>query len=186
MRQLSQALPWADPARSATAQGLSAEERKAAAAIADAKDKIDAAAAKLGAAAGAPDVIAATREAVAAYVAFRSSQTMAKNLSLPARVADFAAIESSARQIAGQVIEMGRQGRPGLFASRERRDGWKIRQDNAARAQGLVAELDQLAQSAKSATSARKVDQASAQAKSIKRSLSALQSASSAAMPKKD
>jgi hypothetical protein len=105
---------------------------------------------------------------------------------LPARVQEFAAQEGQARQIATQVIDLGRQGRPGLFASRERRDGWKLRQDNAAKAQGLVAELDQLAQQTKVATTAKKVERATAQAKSIRRALSALQSASSAAIPRKD
>ena len=186
LSQLAQSLPWADPKRIAAAQGLSANERATASALADAKARAEAAAAKINAAPSAIDAIGATREAIAAYVAFRSGYATAANLMLPARVQEFAAQEGQARQIATQVIDLGRQGRPGLFASRERRDGWKLRQDNAAKAQGLVAELDQLAQQTKVATTAKKVERATAQAKSIRRALSALQSASSAAIPRKD
>src|SRR3546814_11350044 len=59
------------------------------------------------------------------------------------------AIEAMARQRATNIIKMGRVRKPGLFADSERRQGWRVRKNNAARVESRLHELEGLTRAAR-------------------------------------
>ena len=102
---------------------------------------------------------------------------------LPKKRDEFAGIASSARSTAADVVALGKVKKPPLFASKERRDGYRLRQSNAAEAQAELTRLEQLQAAVGAVTTAAAADSAIKQAKAIQAKLNELESSSKAAMP---
>ena len=102
---------------------------------------------------------------------------------LPKKRDEFAGIASSARSTAADVVALGKAKKPPLFASKERRDGYRLRQSNAAEAQAELTKLEQLQAAVGAVTTAAAADSAIKQAKAIQAKLNELESSSKAAMP---
>ena len=78
---------------------------------------------------------------------------------------------------------MGKAKKPPLFASKERRDGYRLRQSNAAEAQAELTKLEQLQAAVGAVTTPAAADSGIKQAKAIEAKLRDLQASSKAAMP---
>jgi hypothetical protein len=196
-RQLALSLPSAAEAAASggTAARAAAEIQAARAQMDQAKGRISAAAGAARSASDPTQAIQAAHQGIAAYSqfnaaygrAYRSAATVREESNaLPRRKAEFADVDASARALYAQILEMARGGKPGIFASSERRDGWRTRQDNAAKAKTYLSELDQLNRSMQQATSVSAVDGYVGQARTVKTNLSNLQASSAAAMPKRN
>jgi len=102
---------------------------------------------------------------------------------LPKKREEFAGVAASARSTAASIAAMGRAKKPPLFASKQRRDDYRLRQSNAATAQAELAKLEQLQTAVGAVTTAAAADSAIKQAKAIQAKLNELESSSKAAMP---
>jgi hypothetical protein len=102
---------------------------------------------------------------------------------LPKKRDDFAEVAAEARSTAAGIAAMGKAKKPPLFASKERRDGYRLRQTNAAAAQAELTRLDQLQTAVAAVTTAGAADSAIKQAKAIQAKLQELAVSSKAAMP---
>jgi serine/threonine protein kinase len=194
-RQLAASAAALDSSGSPAAAKAAADINAATAAMNQAKSRISAAAAAARGAPGANEAIGAAHQGIAAYSQFTSAYDRAYRASLavrsesnalPKKREEFMAIDGSARAIYARVVEMARGGKPGLFASSGKRDGYRIRQDNAAKAKTYLAELDQLVRSMQAATTVGGVDGLISQVRGVKSNLASLESSSALAMGKKD
>jgi len=194
-RQLTLSVPEVAAGGSSAAVKAAADVNTARAQMDQAKGRISAAAAAARGAGDPNRAIQAAHNGIAAYSQFnaaygrmyRSASVIREEMNaLPKRKSEFAEIDASARAAYVQITEMAKGGRPGLFASGERRDGWRTRQDNAAKAKTYLAELDQLNRSMQSATSVSGAESLIAQIRGVRSNLASLQSSSSAAMPKRN
>jgi non-specific serine/threonine protein kinase len=102
---------------------------------------------------------------------------------LPKKREEFAGIASSVRSTAADVAAMGKAKKPPLFASKQRRDDYRLRQSNAAEAQAELTRLEQLQAAVGAVTTAAAADSAIKQAKAIQAKLHELETSSKAAMP---
>jgi non-specific serine/threonine protein kinase len=192
-RQMVASLPAVDPTGSPAAAKAAADIKAATAVMNQAKGRISSAAAAARSAPGPNEAIAAARQGIAAYSQLNSAYAKAYRASqagqavredtnaLPKRREEFMAVDGSARAIYQRIVDMARGGKPGLFASSEKRDAYRTRQDNAAKAKTYLGELDNLVRSMQAATTVGAVDSLMGQVKSVKSNLASLEASSSAA-----
>jgi non-specific serine/threonine protein kinase len=102
---------------------------------------------------------------------------------LPKKRDEFAEVAAGARSTAAEIAAMGKAKKPPLFASKDRRDGYRLRQGNAAEAQAELTRLEQLQGAVAAVTTAAAADSAIKQARAIQAKLHELETASKAAMP---
>jgi len=102
---------------------------------------------------------------------------------LPKKRDEFAGVASGARSTAAEIVAMGKAKKPPLFASKQRRDDYRLRQSNAAEAQAQLTKLEELQAAVGAVTTAAAADSAIKQAKAIQAKLHELESSSKAAMP---
>jgi non-specific serine/threonine protein kinase len=135
--------------------------------------------------AGSPGqaIIAARRTLLASrqFAAIHPKAAVAS--ALPNKREEFAGVASSARSTATDVVAMGKAKKPPLFASKQRRDDYRLRQSNAAEAQAELNKLEQLQVAVGAVTTAAAADSAIKQAKAIQAKLHDLEASSKAAMP---
>ncbi|MEO6341140.1 MAG: hypothetical protein ABIO39_13945, partial [Caulobacteraceae bacterium] len=82
---------------------------------------------------------------------------------------------AAVRQIAGQVAStLASARRPNLLSAKARKDGYKVLQDNAAKAKAVAADIDQLVSSIASATERSQLSAADAKLAEIKVDLNRL------------
>jgi len=192
-RQMVASLPAVDPTGSPAAAKAAADIKAATGVMNQAKGRISSAAVAARGAPGPNEAIAAARQGIAAYSqlnsayakAYRASQAVQTvredTNALPKRREDFMAVDGSARAIYQRIVDMARGGKPGLFASSEKRDAYRTRQDNAAKAKTYLGELDNLVRTMQAATTVSAVDSLMGQVKSMKSNLASLEASSSAA-----
>ena len=155
-------------------------EAKAAAAL---LRNVRASAAAASSARNPAQAIDAARRTLAAARQFSAIHPKAAASVLPAKRDEFAAVASAARSVGADVSAMGSAKKPPLFASKQRRDDYRLRQTNAAAAQAELAKLDTLQSAIAAVTTAAAADSAVKQAKAIQAKLRELQASSKAAMP---
>ena len=117
-----------------------------------AKSNLDAAVANASHVADPIAALGAARQTLAAYGAFAAAYGAASRVSVAAKVVDNSArqlttlesLDSAAHGTSAAVVALANSNRPGLFASRARKDAYKLLQSNSGRAQADVAQLDQL------------------------------------------
>jgi len=138
-------------------------------------------------AAGSPgQAIAAARRTVSAARQFSTLHPKAASAAasaLPKKRDEFAEVAAGARSTGADIAAMGKAKKPPLFASKERRDGYRLRQSNAAEAQAELTRLEQLQAAVAAVTTAAAADSAIKQAKAIQAKLRDLEASSRAAMP---
>jgi hypothetical protein len=127
--------------------------------------------------------IDAARRTVAAARQFSAYHPKAVVSALPKKRDEFAEIAASARSTGTEISAMGKAKKPPLFASKERRDGYRLRQSNAAEAQSELTRLEQLQAAVAAVTTPAAADSAIRQAKEIQAKLHDLEASSRAAMP---
>ena len=99
----------------------------------------------------------------------------------PAKYRTFNSTVKSARDLADDVVRLGRGNEPGSDASKSEKDGWKIRQSNVTTAQNYVKYLDTLTNSMRGNRSEADVDKLIASADQTRRYLAQLKAGSQAA-----
>ncbi len=191
LANLKKMVPWGD--LKSLAEATTPEEQSAAASLQSAKAQLDAATADVSRATDPASAIAATHRAFRAWQSFAGAASMAAPLAqrvaaqtaekttLPLKQAAFNLVEKAARETAGRVVALATGGKPGLFANKAKRDSYKLRQDNAAKAKAQLSELDRLSAAVKSATTAPEIEAARSQAALINTQLYSLYTASYAA-----
>jgi hypothetical protein len=97
----------------------------------------------------APDgasAIDAARRAVAAYPAFANAYAVATRYYVPAKRAQFWEVAGQCRSLANGIYAYAANAKAGgVFATTGRRQAFQEMQDNVARSQGFIGELNQLA-----------------------------------------
>jgi serine/threonine protein kinase len=165
----------------ATAMGSDASpEGKAAAAV---LRTVRSSAGAASAARSPGQAIDAARRTLAAARQFSTLHPKAAVSALPKKRDEFAEVAAGARSTGADIAAMGRAKKPPLFASKERRDGYRLRQSNAAEAQAELTRLEQLQAAVAAVTTAAAADSAIKQAKAIQAKLHDLEASSKAAMP---
>ncbi|HLK25077.1 MAG TPA: hypothetical protein VKT30_10490 [Caulobacteraceae bacterium] len=125
----------------------------AVAAVRRADANLNAAAAAVGRAPDGASAIEAARRAVAAYPAFLAAYTAAARYYVPAKHQEFWSVVGDCHRLASGVASYAANlSRGGAFATAGRRSAYREIQDQNARAQGLIGELDQLADYERGAT----------------------------------
>ena len=192
-RQMGTSVPTGDAGDSPAAAKAAADIRAAAGVMSQARGRIASAAAAARGAPGANEAIAAAQQGISAYSQFSSAYGKAYRASLamraesqesnalPRKREEFMAVDASARAIYQRVVNLAQGGKPGLFASSGKRDAYRIRQDNAAKAKTYLGQLDQLVRSMQAATSVGGIDSLMGQLKGVKSSLASLEASSAAA-----
>ena len=127
--------------------------------------------------------IAAARRTLSTARQFSTLHPKAAASALPKKRDEFAEVAAGARSTAADIAALGKAKKPPLFASKERRDGYRLRQSNAAEAQAELTRLEQLQAAVAAVTTAAAADSAIKQAKSIQAKLRDLEASSKAAMP---
>jgi len=127
--------------------------------------------------------IDAARRTLSAARQFSAFHPKAVVSALPKKRDEFAGVAASARSTGAEIAAMGKAKKPPLFASKERRDGYRLRQSNAAEAQAELTRLEQLQAAVQAVTTAAAADSAIKQAKAIQAKLRDLETSSRAAMP---
>ena len=191
LANLKKLAPWGD--LKSTSQATTPEEQSAVASLRDAKSQLDLATADASRATDPASAIAATHRAFTAWQGFSAAATMASSVGqryadrnaettmLPAKQTAFTLVENAARQTANRVVQLASSGKPGLFANKAKRDSYRLRQDNATKARSSLSDLDRLAATVRSATTAAEIETARSQAVAINSTLYQLYSASYAA-----
>jgi serine/threonine protein kinase len=134
--------------------------------------------------AGSPgQAIDAARRTMVASRQFAALYPKVTVSNLPKKRDEFAGVAASVRSTAAGIVAMGKAKKPPLFASKQRRDDYRLRQSNAAEAQAELAKLEQLSAAVGAVTTAAAADSAIKQAKAIQAKLHELESSSKAAMP---
>ena len=183
---LARVLPWANPNGSGSAGGQPADRRAAVAALRGAMSDIKRASSAASRAATPNQAIEAARRSLSASRQFAATYPKVYGFVLPAKRDEFNAIASLARATGAKVTEMASAKKPGLFASKKRRDDFRLRQQNGAAAQAELARLNELSGAVAAITSASSADNAITQATAIRVKLEQLRASSTAAMPGKD
>ncbi|HLI65964.1 MAG TPA: serine/threonine-protein kinase [Caulobacteraceae bacterium] len=173
----------------APSTGSSDQGASAVAAARKAKSNLDGAAASAAQTSDPTSAMAAARQTMAAYNAFTAAYGAASRASTAAKQVDIVArgqktleaLDASARSTSAAVTALANSNRPGIFASRAKKDAFKIMQANSGRGQADLAQLDQLVAATRSSTDAGTVSAAVARATSLKGDLTALYSSSYAA-----
>ena len=127
--------------------------------------------------------IDASRRTLSSARQFAALHPKAAASTLPKKRDEFAGVAASARSTAAEIVAMGKAKKPPLFASKQRRDDYRLRQSNAAAAQTELARLEQLQAAVGAVTTAAAADSAITQAKAIQTKLHELELSSKAAMP---
>jgi serine/threonine protein kinase len=127
--------------------------------------------------------IDAARRTVAAARQFSAYHPKAVVSAMPKKRDEFAEIAAGARSTGAEISAMGKAKKPPLFASKERRDGYRLRQSNAVEAQSELTRLEQLQAAVAAVTTPAAADSAIRQAKAIQAKLHDLEASSKAAMP---
>src|SRR3546814_13390111 len=113
-------------------------------ALAEAKAKLDENASAASNPSQPMQAIAAALRSIEEMSRFQTAHAAAELYASSLLRGEIFAIEAMARQSATNIIQMGRVRTPGLFADSERRQGWRVRQHNAARVVSLLHELVRL------------------------------------------
>jgi serine/threonine protein kinase len=127
--------------------------------------------------------IDSARRTLSAARQLSAIQPKAVASALPKKREEFAGVAASARSTAASVIALGKAKKPPLFASKQRRDDYRLRQANAAAAQAELTKLEQLQAAVGAVTTAAAADSAVKQVKAIQAKLHELEASSKAAMP---
>jgi serine/threonine protein kinase len=162
--------------------GGSTDEGKAAAAVLRNVRNAAGATSSAGSAGQAIDAARRTLFASRQFAAIHPKAVVAV-AALPKKREEFAGVAASARSTGADVVAMGKAKKPPLFASKERRDGYRLRQSNAAEAQSELTKLEQLQAAVGAVTTPAAADSGIKQAKAIEAKLRDLQASSKAAMP---
>ena len=133
----------------------------------------------------ASQAIDGARRSIGALQRLNAAYPKVVAMGLPARRTEFASIAAAARSTGAKVIEMGRSKKPALFASRQTRDNYKLRQANAAQAQAELGKIAQISDSIAAVTSVTSAEALVKQAKDARAKLASLETSSTAAMPRK-
>jgi hypothetical protein len=99
----------------------------------------------------------------------------------PQKYRTFNSTVKSARDVADDVVRLGRGSEPASDASKDVKDGWRIRQANVTTAQNYVKYLDTLTNSMRGNRSEEDVDKLIASAEQTRRYLAQLKAGSDAA-----
>ena len=99
----------------------------------------------------------------------------------PAKYRTFNSTVKSARDIADDVVRLGKGNEPGSDASKDEKDRWRIRQANVTTAQNYVKYLDTLTNSMRGNRSEDEVDKLISSADQTRRYLAQLKASSQAA-----
>lgn len=212
--RLARQYPWADANRPAAANGESPDRRRAAAALHQARQRANAAAASGSRAASAQDAVASARQALAASVQFAAASTQAQRASAtivaapteigtqaplppatPSETAAPGAASSGMRAKIADVEAVLASARPIAArvielgaarpgASEDDRKGYRTRQDNAKRAKGYLDHLELLSRTVRNAPSEASAAGYVTQARTVRGYLNTLLATSTTAMPR--
>jgi non-specific serine/threonine protein kinase len=125
-----------------------------------AKAALDASVAAIGKAPDATSAVEGARQALADHGAFVAALAAAQPTFLNAQKEQLPALEAVARGAAGEVTRLASGRKPGMFASKSERAAYKLAQENAARAQAKLAEVEGRIQIARSAVDLASLDAA--------------------------
>lgn len=145
-----------------------------------AKAALDSAVAAISRAPDANAAIAATGRAFAANQAFGAAFANAQPALVSAQKDAVRALQAQAKQAAGAISDRAAGPKPGVFASKAKKDEYKTAQDNAAQAKARLADVDRVAQSGLAASELSAVDATVAQLGPMVRELEAMKAASAA------
>ena len=154
---------------------------------ADAIAKLQAAKAALDSTLGVPpsqdagQVIDQTRLSLANFAAFQDAYRTATPFYVTARRKAFDTLHTDTRGYLGQVASLANVEKPWFLASTARKNAYKLRQDNAARAKALAQRLVDLAKTVATSSDLHALASAITEAADAKKSAGALYASSSAA-----
>ena len=152
----------------------SADGAKAVAQLQQAKTSLDASLATDPKSLNAIQAIDTTQKALLDFGAFQNSYNKAVPFYAAARSAEFNALSSTAQTISGQVVTLAAVSKPWVLASQARKQSYQLRQDYAAQAKSLAAQLSTLSASVSATSDIKQLNQAVAQATTIKNALDTL------------